>query len=849
MRHAVLALVLLLAAAGGLSLSGLRAEFLPVDNPAELRLRWHDPGASPWRLEERLALPIESRLSDLPGVSDFDLRILNDRLDLRLELTDAKKASRALGELYTRLSDAGLPLPSPREVELPGDSARLTWGVRSSTRSATELAQWARQQLLPAVRGLSGLGASRLEGEPTREIVVTADERRLAAVGLTRLDIVRSIQRAGTNDRADHGNALVPGGQPTSLPALAVLPVALPNGVSVPLSTLVQIRERPADAVTPPGHLELVVEVPPPAVHDARQRVESQLAWMQTNALVPADVFIVLASAPTELPASSLLLAVVGALMLAALVFAASGAGVGWRWAVAAGCAIFAGLGTLVAGQASLNVLTLTALTLALAPATSLVLLIQRSPALVSRGLAASVVVSIFVVPGLLMLSDEPPLRLWRDPLRVFVVTGLLACLAMFVLAGPRDVRTDRFRQFTAAIVDRLLRLWRLGPRAALLWVLLALGAGIGLIMLPSVNVFAPWSGHDWRLRLHGDDLEQLTQSADRLGRELSAMEGLSLSAHSPTERHWSWRVTADPVQLEEKGLDADDLERLAGLSQRGVVATVFIEGERHVPVRLEPVQRVDAGPTTDISRLIVAGELKDRPIALLREVARVEAQLEYPEIRRDRRGRYVEIGGEFKDAATAAKAYDKMVSAVDRLALPGTHEWRGMAPRVMPGLKQALVMLFTLWLLVAMLFGGWRYHRAVVLPIMLFSVLSPLPGLVLAGALQGGISVPLLTAALLSAGIGSATALVLIEFLSRAGPGVASDAVRNAFPLLLALVLPCLAVTLFWFWPNQAGFWFGRFSGGLYAGLFAILLIVPMTHVLIGASGCPRSDTEHGTK
>lgn len=844
-RHVAQAVTVLLAVLGGLSLSGLRTEFLPVDNPPEIRFHWLDPGAPARRLEERLALPLETRLPDLAGAAQFDLRIRNDRLDLRLELTDARQAPAVVEALYAQLRDTNLPLPLSRELNLPGDTMRLAWTVHSATRSAAELALWARQQLLPALRGLAAIGTPQLEGEPAREIVVIADDRRLAAVGLTLLDIVRSIQRLTASGQPESSSPLSPGGQPTSPPGLAVLPVALPNGVSVPLSTLAQIRERPADTGIAPAHLELVFGVRPSAAHDAMQRVESHLAWMKTNGLVPTDIFITRASVLTDLPTSSVWLAVGGAAMLTLLVFAMAGAGAVWRWLAAAGGAVLAGLGSLAMSQTSLNVLTLPALTLALAPAAAMRLYVRRSASPVSSSLAVLTVVLIIVAPSLLLLTDEPGLRTWRGPLHVFVVTSVLACLAVYAFAGSRDERAERFQRFSAHLVRHLQRIWRLGAWPAML---LVLAGSIGLSILPSANVFAPWSGQAWQLRLHGDDLDRLAQSADRLVRELSGVEGLSLSGHSLSEQKWNWRITTDPAQLEEKGLAADDLERLAGLSRHGTVAAVFTEGERRMPVRVEPVQRAGAGPDADISRLVVAGELKDRPVVLWRDVAQAESRLEYTDIRRDRRGRYVEIGGVFKDATMAATVYDKINAAASRLAPPGAHEWRGMVPRV-PEMARALVMLIAPWLLVAALSGGLRYRRAAVLPAMLFAVLAPLPGVALVGVLQGGVSVPLLGAAMLSAGIGSAAMLVLIESSLRAGPGMTLDAVRNAFPELLALVLPWLVVTLFWLWPNRAGFWLGPFSGGLSAGLITILILVPSMHAL-AVSGWWRSPgAEIGTK
>jgi multidrug efflux pump subunit AcrB len=844
-RYAAQAVTALLAVLGALSLSGLRTEFLTADSPPEIRLQWLDPGASARHLEERLALPLESRLPDLPGVADFDFRILDDRLDLRLELTDAKQAPAVVEALHTQLHEASLPPPSSRDVELPGHSTRLAWRVQSSTRSAAELALWSRQQLLPALRGLAVIGTPRLEGEPAREIVVTADDRRLAAVGLTLLDVVRSIQRADAIGRKELSTPLSPGGQPTSPPALAVIPVKLPDGVSVPLSTLAQIRERPVDAGIVPAHFELVFKVRPAAAHEAMQRVESHLAWMKTNGLVPADISITRASVLTDLPTSSIWLAVGGATLLTLMVFATAGAGAGGRWLAAASGAVLAGLGLLAVSQASLNVLTLSAVTLALAPAASMLLLIRWSPVPVSTGLAALTAVTIIVAPGLLLLSDTPAMWTWRDPLRVFVVTGLLACLAVFASEVPRDVRPEWFQRLCAQLVRHLQRVWRRGAWPA---VLLALAGSVGLLTLPSENVFAPWSGQAWHLRLHGDNLDHLAKSAGRLMREISGVAGLSLSGHSLAEQNWNWRVTTDPVQLEEKRLEADDAQRLAGLSRHGAVAAVFVEGEQRVPVRVEPALRTDAGPAADISRLIVAGEIKDRPVVLLRDVAQAEPHLEYTEIRRDRRGRYIEIGGAFTDAAMAAAVYDTVTAAASRLAPSGTYEWRGMALRV-PDIKRALVMLFAPWLLVAVLSGGLRYRRAGVMPAMLFAVLAPLPGVVLVGLLQGGVSVPLLCAALLSAGVGAAVTLVLVEYQLRAGPGMSLDAVRHAFPGVLALVLPWLAVTLFWFWPNRAGFWLVPFTGGLYAGLFSILIIAPSMRVLAGSGWRRSSGAENGTK
>jgi hypothetical protein len=797
---------LLLALAGGLSLSELRTERVAHDTAVVLDLVWRDPGLSARRMEERYALPISQQLLDDPRVLDVDSILRPDEAVVRIRLRDPRTAARVTDLLDEWATNEGRPVPGRHIAQAPDQSGTRVWRVRADRMDAEKVRRWAIEQLLPSVRALNGVEEARLEGAPARELTVVADTRRLAAVGLTLLDIADVIEEAvHPASGPSPASGLIARPLPTRVPALAALSVPLPGDGSLPLSSLAQFQERTISGRDTNAGLRLVV-IPRHAAQDGDvgERVDAHIAWLRSNALLPPDVRISGVAAQTELPASVLTAAVASALALSVCVFWLLGPRSGWRWIAVEGCAVPAGLGALVAGGDSLNVMTSAALVLGLAPAASMAFLsrLPRHPRTMSWIMRAAA--SLLAIPGVVLVGEGPLWQALHSPVRVYLFTALFAVLASY-----------GFRMWQ--ITDGRPRAWRLADRVASLaaragyWrgvaaVLLA-GAIVVIADLPHKDVFAAHTGSDeWRVRLHDDDLDALHAGAERLRQALTAVDSVTVAPPVPAERLPDWRVTVDSKLALALGVEPDEVERLLRLSLTGARIAELAEGEQRVFLRLS-----SAVAETDPGRIIVGGELKDRPLVRLHTVANAEPEDGYAEIRRDRHGRYTEIHGSYRNPERPESAYDE----VSAISAPHRERTTGVAT----GARGVFVALIA-WLL----WVGWRGRRGTSESLrnwilMAWGVMAPLPAVALCGSLQGGLTAPCLFAAILSMGVGGASAAWIVHQggVPRSPP---------LAPVSLSFLLPWMAMAVAWVALPGTYFILGPLAAGLVAGLGSLFVL-----------------------
>lgn len=802
----------LAAVFGGFALDRLQTDFLPRDNVSVLRWLWRDPGLSAVQLEERYARPVEERVRGLLSVADIESRLRPGQAEITVRYSDARDTPAINQTVSEWVAGENRPPPEWRVHEGPDRPPVLVWRLRISGEDRN-LIHWAETQVLPAVRALSSVDTARLEGAPVRELEAMVDTRRLAAVGLTLLDIVHVVREAGraaaTTETAS-GRAMQP--SPGRLPTFAALPVILPAGGSLPLASFAQFRERTVPIRALGASLSLVVRPHQASLtREAIERVDAHLAWLHSNRLMPGGVTIVSPAALTILPRSVPATALAGVVLLSVAVFVLTGSRAGWRWLGAVAGALLTGLGWLALSGDSLNVMTTAALALALAPAASAILLWRPARARPDTKTIGWFLAALLVTPGLLLAADGPAWQPLHASVRVYLVTGIAAVLSVYsfgVGRVPAHRRTQRlhkhglFRWPAGAVYSFRGDLWR----TAVVIVLLA--SVMVTASLPFRDVLAPWRTGEWRLRLHGDSLDALGAEAAHLEKMLSSLPTLVVEPPAIPERVSDWRVTADAARAQAVGVDPDDVERLVRLTLAGGVIAEFADGGQGVLVRLS-TPRLDTDPARELERLIVGGETKDRPLIRLRDVAHADPGEEYAEIRRDRLGRYVEIHGGYRQGERSSPAHDEAtvlgtLSAAQSLwSAPGTR-W--------------LLWLLPGWLLGLAWLGTPRSERLRAWATVGWGALAPIPVVALCGVIQGGLTVPCLLVAVLLMGIGAAGGV--LQTPDRTWPEIQSP------PRFVALMVPWAAVVFPLAWIPWADFWFRPLALGLLAGLVAIGLL-----------------------
>ncbi|MEW6047810.1 MAG: efflux RND transporter permease subunit, partial [Bacillota bacterium] len=189
----VLAVLLL----GGVSLTRMGLDLLPdIEIPVAAVLTVY-PGAGPEAVEQQVTHPIESSVSTLPGVSrtssisreNVSLVVveLNWRANLSVFMND-------VNQLFQRLK---LTLPPSVEppVVLRLDPTQLPIAMYGITGSddLSQLSRATREQLVPVLERVEGVGRVLVSGGTTEEIQVRYDPEQLARVGLTPSQLAQVI--------------------------------------------------------------------------------------------------------------------------------------------------------------------------------------------------------------------------------------------------------------------------------------------------------------------------------------------------------------------------------------------------------------------------------------------------------------------------------------------------------------------------------------------------------------------------------------------------------------------------------------------------------------------------------
>src|SRR5690606_3340971 len=146
--------------------------------------------------------------------------------------------------------DANEPIVS--RVSTAG-GALVTWTVASDTMSDTELSWFVDLVVTRSLSSVPGIGRVTRVGGVDREIRVDLDPDRIAALGVTAADVSRQLRRI----QAEYpgGEARVGGLEQTvrttgtieSVRDLAALPILLPDGRSIRLDTIAEVRDQAAE--------------------------------------------------------------------------------------------------------------------------------------------------------------------------------------------------------------------------------------------------------------------------------------------------------------------------------------------------------------------------------------------------------------------------------------------------------------------------------------------------------------------------------------------------------------------------------------------------------------------------
>ncbi len=186
---------------GLLAVQNLPVDLLPDLSYPTLTIQTEYPDAAPETVEQFVTRPIEEAVGVIPGVREMRSTSRSSLSEVVLEFEWGESMDTAGLEVRERLGLVELP----REAEIPRvlrfdpslePIMRLGF---DGDRDLDELRQLADRWLKPRLEAVVGVAAAKVRGGLDAEIVVEADEDRLAALGLTLADLALALRQENIN--------------------------------------------------------------------------------------------------------------------------------------------------------------------------------------------------------------------------------------------------------------------------------------------------------------------------------------------------------------------------------------------------------------------------------------------------------------------------------------------------------------------------------------------------------------------------------------------------------------------------------------------------------------------------
>ena len=215
-------------------------------------------GVAPTQMESEITRKVEDAVATISGIEQMTSTVDEGASTTSIEFhfgTDLSRAVDDVRDAVTRIRsdlppDANEPIIS--RTTTAGGSL-VTWTVASDSMSDTELSWFVDLVVSRELASVPGMGKVTRVGGVDREIRVDLDPDRMASLGATASDVSRQLRRI----QAEYpgGEARVGGleqtvrttGIITSVYDLAGLPISLPDGRSVRLDTIADVRDQASE--------------------------------------------------------------------------------------------------------------------------------------------------------------------------------------------------------------------------------------------------------------------------------------------------------------------------------------------------------------------------------------------------------------------------------------------------------------------------------------------------------------------------------------------------------------------------------------------------------------------------
>jgi multidrug efflux pump subunit AcrB len=213
------------------------------------------PGVAPTQMESEITRKVEDAVATIAGIEQMTSTVDEGTSTTSIEFrfgTDLSAALDDVRDAMTRIR-SDLPLdanePIVSRVTTAG-GAIVTWSVASNSMSATELSWFVDLTVTRELSAVPGIGRVSRVGGVLREFRVDLHPDRMAALGATASDVSRQLRRIQAEYPGGEGRlggleqTVRTTGIITSVYDLRALPISLPDGRSVRLDTIADVRDQ-----------------------------------------------------------------------------------------------------------------------------------------------------------------------------------------------------------------------------------------------------------------------------------------------------------------------------------------------------------------------------------------------------------------------------------------------------------------------------------------------------------------------------------------------------------------------------------------------------------------------------
>ncbi|MEI2581767.1 efflux RND transporter permease subunit [Scytonema sp. PRP1] len=245
---------LILTVVGWFSFTSLGIDTNPNIDIPTVSVTVTQPGAGPAELEFQVTKKIEDAVAGLGNIDELRSTVADGYSTTTINFVLGTNTDRATNDVRNAVAQIRQNLPQDindpivKRVEFSGGPI-MTYAVRSDKRSVEELSNLVDQTISRALLAVRGVAQVKRVGGVDREIRINLASDRLQSLGITATQVNDQIRALNINlpgGRAEVGGSeqtIRTLGSASNVNVLKTYEIVLPNGGSVPLSSLGTVED------------------------------------------------------------------------------------------------------------------------------------------------------------------------------------------------------------------------------------------------------------------------------------------------------------------------------------------------------------------------------------------------------------------------------------------------------------------------------------------------------------------------------------------------------------------------------------------------------------------------------